>query len=104
MLTQASIDSVVAAALAEDAPWGDVTSESLIPAGSRVTADLAAREAGVLSGIDVFGAAMRLCDPEAIVQPLLRDGESFEAGKQLASVTGDARAVLRAERVALNLL
>lgn len=104
MLTQAAIDSVVAAALAEDAPWGDVTSEFLIPAGSHATADLAAREPGVLSGIDVFRAAMRLCDPDAIVQSLVRDGESFEAGQQLASVTGDACAVLRAERVALNLL
>lgn len=104
MLTQTAIDSVVAAALAEDAPWGDVTSEALIPAGSVATADLVAREPGVLSGIDVFATAMRLCDPQAVVQTLVGDGESFQKGQKIATVTGNARAVLRAERVALNLL
>ena len=104
MLTQSAIDTVVTAALAEDAPWGDVTSEALIPAGSRATAALVAREAGTLSGIDVFAAAMRLCDAEVVVRVLVGDGESFQAGQEIASVTGDARAVLRAERVALNLL
>lgn len=104
MLTQSAIDSVVTAALAEDAPWGDVTSEALIPAGTRAAADLIAREPGILSGIDVFATTMRLCDPEAVVQPLVEDGEPFRAGQQLAGVTGTARSVLRAERVALNLL
>lgn len=104
MLTESAIDSVVVTALAEDAPWGDVTSESLIPAGSRATAGLEAREPGILSGIDVFAATMRRCDAAAEVQALVSDGEPFEAGRSLATVTGDARAMLRAERVALNLI
>lgn len=104
MLTESAIDSVVVAALAEDAPWGDVTSESLIPASSRATAGLAAREPGILSGIDVFAATMHRCDPTAVVRAFVGDGEGFEAGQSLATVTGDARAVLRAERVALNLI
>ncbi|QEE61387.1 carboxylating nicotinate-nucleotide diphosphorylase [Salinibacterium sp. dk2585] len=104
MLTRSAIEAVVLPALAEDAPWGDVTSETILPAGSRAAAVLAAREAGVLSGMAVFTAAMLACDPDAQVDELLVDGERFEAGMPLARVTGDARGILRAERVALNLV
>lgn len=104
MLTRTAIDAVVTPALAEDAPWGDVTSETILPAESRATATLTAREAGVYSGAEVFAATMLACDPDAQVEGLLADGERFQAGTELARVTGDARALLRAERVALNLV
>ncbi|MCW4384576.1 carboxylating nicotinate-nucleotide diphosphorylase [Salinibacterium sp. SYSU T00001] len=104
MLTASAIAAVLDRALEEDAPWGDVTSETLLPPGSRATAVLAAREAGVLAGIEVFAAAMHACDAAALVEERRADGERFEAGEVLALVTGDARAVLRAERVALNLI
>ncbi len=102
MLTSATIDRVVAAALDEDAPWGDVTSETLIPADAVATASLVAREAGVFSGGAVFAAAFRLVDPRTRVELLLADGEEFEPGAALATVTGPARSVLTAERVGLN--
>ncbi len=89
-------------ALQEDAPWGDLTSQTLIPADARVTAELVAREAGVLSGADVFRAAMRLTDAAVEVRFLVADGERFGEGDVLATVEGPARAVLQAERVALN--
>jgi len=94
---------VIETALEEDAPWGDVTSETLIPADARATATLAAREPGVLSGVDVFVAVMHAVDPtiEAVVH--VHDAAGFRAGDVLATVTGPARAVLRAERVGLNL-
>ena len=57
MLARAQIDRVVAAALEEDAPWGDVTSAYLIPEDAVGTAELVAREAGVFSGADVFTAS-----------------------------------------------
>ncbi|GAA1820083.1 carboxylating nicotinate-nucleotide diphosphorylase [Agromyces neolithicus] len=98
------IDRIVGAALDEDAPWGDLTSETLIPADASATAELVAREPGVLSGIDVFAAAFRLVDPRISVEPLARDGEPFEAGATLARVEGPARGILRAERIGLNLL
>ncbi len=98
------IDRIVGAALDEDAPWGDLTSETLIPADATATAGLVAREAGVLSGIDVFAAAFRLVDPRITVEALARDGEPFEAGATLARVEGPARGILQAERVGLNLL
>jgi nicotinate-nucleotide pyrophosphorylase (carboxylating) len=58
----------------------------------------------VLSGGEVFAAAMKLTDPGAVVELLVNDGEAFAAGTALARVTGNARAVLLAERVALNLV
>ena len=102
MLSPNQIDPVVSMALAEDAPWGDVTSEFLIPAEATASARLVAREAGVFSGGAVFGAAMRLTDPGIQVAMLAEDGASFERGDVLAEVTGNARSVLQAERVALN--
>ncbi|MGW9168273.1 carboxylating nicotinate-nucleotide diphosphorylase [Agromyces sp. NPDC055658] len=98
------IERIVTAALDEDAPWGDLTGDTLIPADATATAELVAREPGMLSGIDVFAAAFRLVDARIAVEPLARDGEPFAAGAVLARVQGPARGILRAERVGLNLL
>jgi nicotinate-nucleotide pyrophosphorylase (carboxylating) len=102
MLTRAVIDRTVAAALEEDAPWGDLTSEYLIVESAQSRADLVARESGVFSGGEVFAAAFRLTDPRIEVQLVVEDGEWFEPGAVLAVVTGPARGVLTAERVGLN--
>lgn len=101
-LTRAQIETAVTAALAEDAPWGDVTSETLIPAGATARADLVAREPGRLAGAQVFAAAFALTDPAVQVVSHRCDGDGFAAGDVLATVAGPARAVLTAERVALN--
>lgn len=102
MLTRAHIDAVVQAALDEDAPWGDLSSEALIPADATATARLVAREAGVFSGGEVFAAAFRLTDPATTVTLHTADGEPFAPGAVLAEVSGPARAVLTAERIGLN--
>lgn len=102
MLTRTVIDRVVGAALEEDAPWGDLTSEYLIPESATARADLVAREAGVFSGGEVFAAAFRLTDPSIDVELVVEDGEWFEPGAVLAVVTGPARGVLTAERIGLN--
>lgn len=104
MLTSRQIERVVIAALEEDAPWGDVTSEYLIPADAAATADLVAREPGVFSGGDVFAAAFILTDADITVDLALSDGAAFGAGDVLATVSGPARGVLTAERVGLNLV
>ncbi|GLI28384.1 nicotinate-nucleotide diphosphorylase (carboxylating) [Agromyces rhizosphaerae] len=101
-LTPAQLDRIVQAALDEDAPWGDLTSETLIPATAQARADLVAREPGVMSGGAVFAAAFRLVDPRIAVEQVVPDGARFNAGDRLASVAGPARAVLRAERIGLN--
>jgi len=104
MLTTHIIDSVVRMALAEDAPWGDITSTSIIPAQTLASASLVAREPGILSGADVFSSTFSTLDPSLEVRLLAADGDSFVAGATLASVTGNARSILGAERVALNLV
>lgn len=104
MLTTQIIETVVRAALTEDAPWGDITSELLIPESAYATARLAAREPGTFSGGAVFAAAMTLTDPAITVELAVADGDDFEAGDTLATVSGPARSVLQAERVALNLV
>lgn len=96
------IDDLIRRALAEDAPWGDVTSEVFLPADARATALLVPREPGILSGIEVFGRVFELAG-DSEVELLAADGSRFAPGDVLARVTGSARAVLRAERVALNL-
>ncbi len=102
MLTPTTIDRVVAAALEEDAPWGDLTSEYLIPENATARADLVGREPGVFSGGKVFAAAFRLTDPLIDVELVVEDGEYFDTGAVLAVVSGPARSVLTAERIGLN--
>ncbi|WP_460799223.1 carboxylating nicotinate-nucleotide diphosphorylase [Microbacterium sp. GXF0217] len=102
MITAATLTRVVSAALEEDAPWGDLTSTALLPADATATADLVAREAGVLSGGDVFAAAFTLTDPGVTVDLHVGDGDAFAPGDVLASASGPARSLLTAERVALN--
>ena len=102
MITPATLRRTVYAALEEDAPWGDLTSTALLPRSAHATADLIAREPGVLSGGEVFAAAFTLTDAEVRVDLHVADGKRFETGDVLASVSGSARSVLTAERVALN--
>lgn len=102
MLTASTIDSALRTALDEDAPWGDITGEVFIPASASARAELRAREDGVLAGIEVFARAFTLVDPSVTVDLAAADGDSFTAGQVLATVAGPARAVLQAERIALN--
>lgn len=102
MLTRTTIDRVVAAALEEDAPWGDITSEYLVPADAVARAELIAREPGVFSGGEVFEAAFRLTDPRVAVELHIADGAMFDRNAVLAVVSGPARSVLIAERIGLN--
>ena len=102
MLTAATIDSALRIALDEDAPWGDITGEAFIPATASAKADLRAREDGVLAGLEVFARAFTLVDSSVTVDMTAADGDAFTAGQVLATVTGPARAVLQAERIALN--
>ncbi|MGC0144476.1 carboxylating nicotinate-nucleotide diphosphorylase [Pseudactinotalea sp. Z1732] len=102
MLTAALIDPIVRAALAEDAPWGDLTCATVLPPSATATAELVARTGGVLAGGQVLAAAFTLTDPAVQVTLMTADGEQFVAGDTLARVQGPAAAVLQAERIALN--
>ncbi|MDE2408877.1 MAG: carboxylating nicotinate-nucleotide diphosphorylase [Actinomycetales bacterium] len=102
MLSKIIIEEAVKRSLLEDAPWGDATSEHLIPADAIATAQLVAREPGVMAGGEVFAAAFTLVDASVQVKLHIADGDKFEAKQLLATVTGPARAVLTGERVGLN--
>ena len=103
-LSPSKVAGLVRLALEEDAPWGDLTSETLVPAQTRLEASLVAREPGVLCGAALFSAAMQITDPAISVIFHVQDGEVFTTGTVLASAEGLARSILQAERVALNLV
>jgi nicotinate-nucleotide pyrophosphorylase (carboxylating) len=99
------IDPVVRAALLEDlGRAGDVTAAACVPAGTRMTARFAARKSGRIAGLDCARLAIAALDPQARFTVRTADGEDATAGAVLAEVEADARALLSAERVALNLL
>ncbi len=98
-------EPIVRAALVEDLGLGgDITSVATVRAGLRATATLRARSPGVLAGLDIACEAFRLLDPDARIDAAARDGAKLAAGTPIAKIACDARALLGAERTALNLL
>lgn len=95
---------LVAQALAEDIGPGDITTETTVPAGLRARGVFLAKATGVLSGLDVAAECFRQLDPACDFQARLAEGDEFAPGTTLAVVTGSARALLTAERTALNFL
>ena len=102
-LSPLAIDEAVTRALDEDlGRAGDVTSTATIPEGTRGRAVLAARKAGVIAGLPLAAAAFRKLDPAVEITGHQRDGAAVQSKTVLLTVAGDARALLAAERVALN--
>jgi len=99
----AAVRAIVDLALAEDAPWGDLSSEAAIPAAATAVARLVSRVDGVLAGGLALATAFRHADPRIEVQLLLADGAALTPGAEVAVVGGPARGILTGERVALNL-
>ncbi len=91
-------------ALAEDVGDGDATTLATVPEGVRGRAIVTQKAPGVVSGLDVAEAVFRRLDPDAAVERLAPDGEWREAGAPVLRVEGSARALLTAERTALNFL
>jgi len=104
-LSPLEIDAAVMRALAEDlGRAGDVTSTVTIPEGTRARAIVVARAAGTIAGLPLVEATLRKLDPHATLEPHRRDGATVAAKTTLLTIEGDARAVLAAERTALNFL
>ncbi len=91
-------------ALAEDGAEADVTTLCTIPMEQQTQANIIARQAGVIAGLTVAVATFRELDQRVSVETLLEDGAVVEPGQVLAHISGSARSVLSAERVALNFL
>src|ERR671930_571610 len=104
-LSPLEIDSAVTRALAEDlGRAGDVTAIATIPEDTRARALVVARQAGVISGLPLVAATFAKLAPEIDIAANTRDGSRVTSKTELMVVAGPARAVLAAERGALNLL
>ncbi|MBK1838192.1 carboxylating nicotinate-nucleotide diphosphorylase [Azospirillum sp. YIM B02556] len=105
MLHPLTVEPIVRAALAEDlGRAGDITTDSIIPADAVATARIAARKDGRVAGLEAALIAFRLLDPGISVSVERADGDDVPAGGTIAILTGKARALLTAERTALNLM
>ncbi len=99
------VERAVSAALAEDLGLaGDITTDATVPAGMQATAVIVARKPGVIAGLDVAEAAFRQIDPSVVFVSVKQDGDSVDSGDVIARISGSARSLLTAERVALNFL
>ena len=101
-LSAAEIRQAVQAALAEDIGSGDVTTLATVPETATARAVLQARESLVVAGLDFAEAAFRELSPAIQIERLVPDGQPVQGGDILLKVAGPARALLSAERVALN--
>jgi nicotinate-nucleotide pyrophosphorylase (carboxylating) len=100
----ADIAELIDRALAEDVGDGDATTEATVDAAARARATITQKEPGVVSGIAVAAAVFRRLDPDAAIEWLTGEGMYREAGEPILEVEGSARALLTAERTALNFL
>lgn len=99
------VERAVAAALEEDlGQAGDITTDPIIPAGATAKAKIVARKAGVIAGQDLAAASFKALDAHAEFVADVADGGKVEAETRIAHVKGKARALLTAERTALNFL
>ena len=104
-LPQIMLEPLVRAALLEDlGRAGDITTDAIVPADTRATVVLAARQPGVVAGLDLATLAFRLIDPSIEMKVAMPDGSRLVAGDVIATLSGPARGLLSAERVALNFL
>ena len=99
-----TLTGLVARALAEDLGDGDVTSQATVPPGTRAVATITQKAAGVVFGIGAAEATFRALDPDVRLERLGPEGEWRAPPAPVLRATGDARALLGAERTALNFL
>ena len=95
----------VTAALEEDlGDAGDITTDAIVPEDAEGEAAIVARQAGIVAGLDLAEAAFKALDPEAQFTRVVQDGGGVASGGTIARVAGKTRALLTAERTALNFL
>lgn len=104
-LPRVMLEPLVRATLLEDlGRAGDITSDAVVPAEAQSRLQLAARQPGVLAGLELARLAFELTDPSIVWNARLQDGARLAPGDVIATLSGPARAMLTAERTALNFL
>jgi nicotinate-nucleotide pyrophosphorylase (carboxylating) len=104
MLNQLGLKALVRQALQEDAPFGDVTTQAIVPPTTRGIGVFIAKSSGVICGLPVAQMTFALLDDTVQFRPLCDDGDAVTAGTIVAEVEGNLQALLMGERVALNFL
>ncbi|MEY4632444.1 MAG: quinolinate phosphoribosyltransferase, decarboxylating [Pseudomonadota bacterium] len=98
------IDPIITRALEEDWGFGDWTTDICVPADKQSSATIVAKESAMVAGVDVAAAVFKKVDPAITVKVCARNGQRVDKGDVLIEIEGRARSILKAERVALNLL
>lgn len=98
------IEKIISLAIEEDINTGDITTNALIPEESRATAEMTAKAPGIVSGLDIALRVFKYIDNTTVWTPLVKEGERVSKGDKIARIEGSYRALLTAERTALNIL
>ena len=104
MLDSFHIDDIISAALKEDMPFGDITTDSLIDDGSMSIAQIIARENGIIAGLYIAKRVFELLDASTDFEPKTCEGARVRRGDIVAAIEGRTKTLLRGERTALNFL
>jgi len=104
MLDYLLVDDIILRALKEDMPMGDITTESTVPEDETSCARLIAKEDIVVAGLEVFCRVFTLLDRNVYFERYVNDGDKVKTGTVILRISGNSRAMLKAERTALNLL
>lgn len=102
--SEPQVEKIVARALKEDLAWGDITTEALVPSSLSGEGTFLAKTNGILAGLPVAELTFKKVDPSIEVKAIFSDGNRFEKGDKLATVSGPLAGILKAERTALNFL
>ncbi len=98
------LNDFIKRAFAEDVGTGDITTQTTVPEGTLVSGRFIAKESGILCGLEVAKAVFAYADSNIILKVNFRDGDAVSQGDIIATVSGDAAAILTGERLALNLM
>ena len=101
---KSEIKEVIRRALAEDVGSGDITTNTIVPAGQKARAVIRAKESGVIAGLDIVAEVFVTIDRRIKLKKKIKDGTAVKTGAIIAVVSGPARGILTGERVALNFL
>lgn len=98
------LDPLLSAALQEDWAWGDLTTQTVVHAGSQAQAEFQYKAAGVVAGLPIAARLFHLIDPSLVFTAHVAEGAHVASGTVAATVSGGAAAILSGERVALNFM
>lgn len=104
MINPFIVERALKEAFIEDNHYIDVTSDLLLPQETQAEGRLIAKAPGVICGIEVADKAFKLCDPQCQLEWTVSDGDKITQGQVLMTIKGNARAILKAERIALNFM